>query len=85
MDGTFWSNDELRAIDPNAPLAEQMAHLPIGGPAGSLRRLEGLPTRQRFFIHVNNTNPVLREDSEEHLRIRGAGWEVAYDGMEVTL
>jgi pyrroloquinoline quinone biosynthesis protein B len=66
-------------------LAEQMAHLPIGGADGSLKKLEGLSARHRFFIHVNNSNPVLREDSDEHLLVRRAGWEIAYDGMEVTV
>jgi pyrroloquinoline quinone biosynthesis protein B len=85
FDGTFWSSDELRAIDPNAPRAEQMAHLPIGGPEGSLALLRSLPAGRRFFIHINNSNPVLREDSAEYAGVREAGWDVAWDGMELTL
>jgi pyrroloquinoline quinone biosynthesis protein B len=85
FDGTFWSSDELRSVDPKAPAAEQMAHLPVGGPNGSLIRLGALAAGRRWYIHVNNTNPVLREDSEERRRLRNAGWEVAWDGQEVTL
>ena len=38
-----------------------------------------------MFIHVNNTNPILREDSAEAKPSRAAGWEVAEDGMEIEL
>jgi pyrroloquinoline quinone biosynthesis protein B len=85
FDGTFWSSDELRSIDPNAPRAEQMAHLPMGGSEGSLARLRELPPGRRFFIHINNSNPVLREDSPEYAGVREAGWDLAWDGMELTL
>jgi pyrroloquinoline quinone biosynthesis protein B len=85
FDGTFWSSDELRKIDPNAPRAEQMAHLPMNGPEGTLARLKDVPGKRRFFIHVNNSNPVLREDSPEYVRVREYGWDVAWDGMELEL
>ncbi|HEY8090815.1 MAG TPA: pyrroloquinoline quinone biosynthesis protein PqqB, partial [Polyangiaceae bacterium] len=62
--------------------AKDMAHVPIGGAEGSLRRLrEG----RRVYTHVNNTNPVLREDSPERAAVLEAGWEVAFDGMEIVL
>jgi pyrroloquinoline quinone biosynthesis protein B len=85
FDGTFWSSDELRRIDPNAPRAEAMAHVPIGGPEGSLVQLKGPVRGRRYFIHENNSNPVLREDSGERAAVEKAGWEVAWDGMELTL
>jgi len=62
-----------------------MAHLPIGGPEGSLARLDGLAARRRIFIHLNNTNPLLRDDSPERACVEAAGWEVARDGMEVRI
>jgi pyrroloquinoline quinone biosynthesis protein B len=85
FDGTFWSSDELPALGLGTRRAEEMAHLPVGGPDGSLARLGGLPAARRIFIHVNNTNPMLREDSPERARVEAAGWEVASDGLEVTL
>jgi pyrroloquinoline quinone biosynthesis protein B len=85
FDGTFWSSDELRQIDPNAPRAEQMAHIPIGGPEGSLASLGPSGAPRRYYIHINNSNPILREDSEENARVKEAGWEVAWDGLELSL
>ena len=58
---------------------------PIGGDGGSLRFLERSGARRRILIHVNNTNPILREDSAERRAVAAAGVEVAEDGMELTL
>jgi pyrroloquinoline quinone biosynthesis protein B len=85
FDGTFWSSDELPRLGLGTKRAEEMAHLPIGGPDGSLARLDGLAARRRIFIHLNNTNPLLRDDSPERARVEAAGWEVARDGMEVRI
>lgn len=85
FDGTFWSSDELPALGLGTKRAEEMAHLPVGGPDGSLARLAGLRAGRRIYIHVNNTNPILREDSAERRAVEAAGWEVARDGMEVAL
>ncbi len=85
FDGTFWSADELPALGLGTKRAEAMAHLPVGGPGGSIEHLAGLRVPRRIFIHVNNTNPMLREDSPERAVVEAAGWEVARDGMEVRL
>jgi pyrroloquinoline quinone biosynthesis protein B len=85
FDGTFWSATELVDLGLGSKRAEDMAHLPIGGAGGSLAALRGLEARRRLFIHVNNTNPILREDSPEAEAVRAAGWEVAEDGMEIDL
>ncbi len=84
LDGTFWSNDELIAQSIGSQRAEEMAHRPVGGPGGTLETLSWLRGR-RVFIHVNNTNPILREDSPERAAVERAGWEVAFDGMEIAL
>jgi pyrroloquinoline quinone biosynthesis protein B len=84
FDGTFWSSDELPALGLGTKRAEAMAHLPVGGPDGSLARLAGLRAR-RVYIHINNTNPMLRDDSAERAQVDAAGWEIARDGMEVRL
>jgi pyrroloquinoline quinone biosynthesis protein B len=85
FDGTFWSSDELPALGLGTKRAEQMAHLPVGGPDGSLAQLAGVRAGRRFYIHVNNTNPMLREDSPERAAVTAAGWGVAWDTMEVRL
>jgi pyrroloquinoline quinone biosynthesis protein B len=85
FDGTFWSSDELPALGLGTKRAEDMAHLPIGGAGGSLAALRGLRTSRRIYIHINNTNPILRDDSAERREVEAAGWEIARDGMEVTL
>jgi len=55
-----------------------------GGAGGSLELLAKLPGR-RILIHVNNTNPMLREDGPEHAAVHAAGVEVAHDGLELRL
>ena len=84
FDGTFWTSDELIVAGLATRRAEDMAHWPIGGEGGSLpflRRLRG----RKILIHVNNTNPILREASEERGALTAAGIEVALDGMEIDL
>lgn len=85
FDGTFWSSDELPTLGVGAKRAEEMAHLPVGGCGGSLAALGTLTASRRILIHVNNTNPLLRDDSPERAAVRAAGWEVAHDGMELRL
>ncbi len=85
FDGTFWSSDELPALGLGTKRAEDMAHLPVGGPSGSLAQLADLSAARRVYIHINNTNPMLRDDSPERAAVVAAGWEIADDGMEVRL
>jgi len=84
FDGTFWSEDELVAQGLGKAHARDMAHVPIGGEGGSLARLKGVGAR-RVYTHINNTNPVLRRGSPERAAVEGAGWELAFDGMELVL
>jgi pyrroloquinoline quinone biosynthesis protein B len=94
VDGTFWDDEELRrAHGADLPpakaaaikTARQMNHLPQSGPGGMLERLAGLQKTRKIFVHINNTNPILDEKSEEHRQVRAAGWEIAHDGMEIRL
>jgi pyrroloquinoline quinone biosynthesis protein B len=84
FDGTFWSDDELPALGIGRKTARDMAHWPLAGADGSLSVLAKSSSR-RIVIHINNTNPVLRDDSPERRRTEEAGVEIAYDGMEVML
>jgi pyrroloquinoline quinone biosynthesis protein B len=84
VDGTFFSEDELREVRADAPGASAMGHLPITGPDGTLAALAELPGRT-FYIHMNNTNPILEAGSEAEARVRRAGVGIAEDGMEIEL
>lgn len=85
FDGTFWSDDELVRIRGSGRTAGEMGHLPISGPRGSLAQLAHLKRPRKIFVHVNNTNPILDEESPERREVVAAGWEVAEDGWEITL
>jgi len=85
LDGTFWSSDELSRPGLSKAKAEDMAHLPIGDPGGSLGASAALNARRRIYTHINNTNPILVESSPERRAVTAAGWEVATDGMDLLL
>jgi len=85
FDGTFWSSDELIRLGLSSARAEDMAHLPIGGEAGSLELLLGLDVPRKIFTHINNTNPILVPGSPERRKVEDAGWQVAEDGEEIAL
>lgn len=85
FDGTVYADDEMIAAGVGHKTGRRMGHLAMSGKDGSIARLADIPVRRRVFIHINNTNPVLDEASPEHAAVRAAGWEVAYDGMEIGL
>jgi pyrroloquinoline quinone biosynthesis protein B len=84
FDGTFWSSDELPRLALGRARAEDMAHLPIDGAAGSLAILRQLRTRRKIYTHINNTNPILRLGAPERRAVEDAGIEVAVDGLELA-
>jgi pyrroloquinoline quinone biosynthesis protein B len=85
LDGTFWKDDELTSIRKGSKSARQMGHLPLWGDRGLLRQPFRPSKTRRVLIHLNNTNPVLNDESPESRIVREAGWEIAYDGMELAL
>jgi len=84
FDGTLFTDDEMIACGAGTKTGRRMGHVPIDGADGSLARLAGLPGRH-IYIHINNTNPILIDGSPERRRVEAAGWEIAADGLEVTL
>ncbi len=40
---------------------------------------------RKIYTHINNTNPILDENSAERREVEKAGWEVAEDGMDFTV
>jgi pyrroloquinoline quinone biosynthesis protein B len=85
FDGTFWSDRELIDLGISDRTARELDHLPIGGPDGSLQHLAALPCRHRVYTHINNTNPVLLEDSPERRAVSDAGLTVGFDGLSISL
>jgi pyrroloquinoline quinone biosynthesis protein B len=87
LDGTFWSEDELVALGLGKAHARDMAHVPVGGPQGSLARLAAVTRAgaRRIYTHINNTNPMLRAGTPERAEVGRAGWEIAFDGMDFTV
>ena len=86
FDGTFYREDELVRLGLSKAVAKDMAHVPISGPSGSLAAaaaLEYMRNTRKIYTHVNNTNPILA-DTEERRAVLAAGWEIAFDGMEIT-
>src|SRR5919106_1658917 len=83
FDGTLWSDDEMVQSGTGAKTGARMGHMSVSGPHGSLAALSGLDVGRRIYIHINNTNPMLLDDSPERAAAVRAGWEVAHDGMEV--
>jgi pyrroloquinoline quinone biosynthesis protein B len=85
IDGTCWDDDELIQLGLAAKTATDMGHLPINGPGGSLEQLSGLPIERKIYIHMNNTNPILLENSPQRRMVTDRGMEVAMDGLEVKV
>jgi pyrroloquinoline quinone biosynthesis protein B len=85
IDGTFWSNDELRQTGRSKKTAREIGHLPLSGADGLLAQFPKNARGRKVLIHINNTNPILDEDSPEHRQALDAGFEIAYDGMEISL
>ncbi len=85
IDGTFWTDDEMIRLGAGRKRGRDMGHLALSGESGTLSYLRRLPDVRKVLIHINNTNPILDEDSAERREVERAGVEVAYDGMEILL
>ncbi|MDQ3224226.1 MAG: MBL fold metallo-hydrolase, partial [Gemmatimonadota bacterium] len=85
FDGTFWTDDELISLGIGDRRAREMDHQPISGPGGSLSRLAGLSRPRKVYVHINNTNPMLLEESPERSLVERAGLAVGADGMSFSV
>lgn len=85
VDGTFWTEDEMIRLGISRKLAAEMGHLPQSGQGGMIDVLNGYKKPRKVLIHINNTNPILNEESPERAQLTAAGIEVAHDGMEIVL
>ena len=84
LDGTFWSDDELIQTGRGHKTAREMGHLPLSGRDGLLAQFPKDSPGRKILIHINNTNPILDENSDEHRLVRDAGFAIASDGMEFS-
>jgi pyrroloquinoline quinone biosynthesis protein B len=85
FDGTLWQDDEMIRMGIGAKTGRRMGHISMSGAEGAMAAFAGLNVGRRIFMHINNSNPVLLADSPERREAEAAGWEIAYDGMEVRL
>ena len=85
VDGTCWHDDDMARAGVGGKRAREMGHLPLSGAGGMLAELSACPRPRKILIHINNTNPILDEESPERRELTAAGIEVAFDGLEISL
>lgn len=85
FDGTLWTDDEMIRAGLGPKTGQRMGHMSVSGPDGALAAFAGLGVGRRILLHINNSNPILLADSPERALVAAAGWDVAHDGMELTL
>ena len=86
VDGTMWTDDEMIIRGASQKTARSMGHLPQSGAGGMIEWLDKLPaTTRKVLIHINNTNPILDEDSPERQLLTEHGIEVAMDNLEIDI
>jgi len=85
FDGTFYTNDELIKLGISSKTSEELGHVPIAGPTGSIEVLGDLNVKRKFYTHLNNTNPLIPEDSTERRLLRDEGFYVVSDGETIDL
>ena len=85
VDGTFWTNTEMIDLGLMDKTARDIGHLPQSGGGGMIEVLSAYPKARRVLIHINNTNPILNEESPQRRELEATGIEVSYDGMDIIL
>jgi pyrroloquinoline quinone biosynthesis protein B len=85
FDGTLWADDEMVRAGLGPKTGRRMGHMSVSGPDGTLAAFAGINVGRKVLLHINNSNPILLDDSAERAAVEAAGWDVAYDGMEVSL
>ena len=85
FDGTLWTDDEMIKENVGIKTGKRMGHMSMSGSEGSIEAFKGLNIKRKIFIHINTTNPALLEKSKEREIANNAGWEIAYDTMEINI
>jgi len=85
FDGTTYEDDEMIRLGLSPKTAWRMGHIAMNGPKGSVATLADVKVARRFFIHINNSNPILCRGSAERAHVESAGWEITHDGLSLEL
>jgi pyrroloquinoline quinone biosynthesis protein B len=85
FDGTLWIDGEMIREGSGSKTGQRMGHMSVTDPEGTIAAFRDLAVGRKVFIHINNSNPILLDDSPEREIAERAGWEVAHDGMEIVL
>lgn len=85
FDGTLYRDDEMIRAGLGTKSGRRMGHMSVSGPDGTMAAFASLNVNRKIFVHINNSNPILLEDSAERAEVEAAGWTVAHDGMEIAL
>ena len=86
FDGTLWTDDEMIRAGLGSKTGRRMGHMSIADtPDGTIESFRSLDVRRKILIHINNSNPVLLAETPERAKAEQAGWDVAFDGMKITL
>ncbi|HVJ54085.1 MAG TPA: pyrroloquinoline quinone biosynthesis protein PqqB [Aliidongia sp.] len=85
FDGTLFADDEMIRAGLGRKTGRRMGHMSVSGPEGTIAAFQPLGVRRRVLIHINNSNPILLDDSAERAAVEAAGWEIGFDGMEIKL
>jgi pyrroloquinoline quinone biosynthesis protein B len=85
FDGTLWTDDEMIRANLGSKTGLRMGHMSVCGPEGVLAAFAAIPAARKILFHVNNSNPILLDDSPERALAEAAGWQIAHDGMDFTL
>jgi pyrroloquinoline quinone biosynthesis protein B len=84
FDGTLWRDDEMIRLDLGPKTGRRMGHMSVSGPDGTLAAFRDISVKRKILVHINNSNPILLNDSVERAGVVEDGWEVAFDGMAVS-
>jgi pyrroloquinoline quinone biosynthesis protein B len=85
FDGTLWRDDEMIRKGLGSKTGRRMGHMSLSGADGTLAAFAELGVRRKILLHINNSNPVLLDDSPERAEVVRAGWQVGFDGMRFSL
>ena len=85
IDGTLWLDDEMITQGVGTKLGSEMGHMPVNGEFGSVALLNKFDIERKILIHINNTNPILNEESAQHQYVLDNHVEIATDGMQITI
>jgi pyrroloquinoline quinone biosynthesis protein B len=85
FDGTLFTDDEMIKAGLMPKTGQRMGHIAMSGPDGAMAAFKDLGVARKIFLHINNSNPALNDNSEERRTLEAAGWEVGVDGTEIGL